>query len=176
MSYDKDINNHTVKFKDEKSYLNCKLDYIIYCEEKDFSVGFEPTFFVFIEAEMYRGFHCEVESIELVQYAGITEAAVSIDPNGNYTYTTNDSDPIDFALGGGNQSGTVPISIGSYGSYSSYIIGADYGVDTGVVDGIITEGGNTTATFNYTLDPLIEIPKVEEPEDPIDNRFDILDL
>lgn len=195
MSYDKNIGNQEVKFKDEKSYLNCRLDYLIYCEERDFPVGLEPTFLVFIEAEMYRENTCEVESIELIQYTG----AGSIDFN---TSTFTSTSPIGFALGGGDQTvavggsgGDFQFAGGSGGSYGSYTdTSGDFHI-TGnlVVDGTINVVGGASfasgsllvgqgnAVSEISVTPPVpelqkEPPKEEPPIDPIESRFDILDL
>lgn len=157
MSYDKNINGLTVKFKDEKSYLHCKLDYIYYCEPLDIAL----FFLSFIQEERYNRDTCEVESIGPIQYASDIPVMNFGTPNGN-------NDIVGFALGGGNQSETFPVYIGSH---NSYIIGADYGVD-----GSITWNGSSQTFTTHAPDPPMEFSKVEPPEDPIDNRFDILDL
>jgi hypothetical protein len=179
MSFDKDINGYTVKFEDEKSYLNCRIDYINYCEEEDAPTGFEISFLQFIQDEMYFTDTCTVESIEPTQYTS------------NQVYVGSDTTPIGFALGGGNPSETVSVS--SYGTYTTAV---DYGAfGTGdvhisgnlIVDGGITWGGGSNFSpgpGNYEQpgagNPVTftthESPKEEPPEDPIDNRFDILDL
>jgi len=195
MSYDKDINGYTVKFEDEKSYLNCRLDYINYCEEHT-TAGFEPTFIAFIQDEMYFTDTCTVESIEPTQYTSEAPGAISnliyFGSDGTATASpVENSSPIGFAFGGGgNQSETASVS--SYGTYTTAV---DYGVGTGdvhisgnlIVDGGITWGGGSNFSpgpGNYeqpgTGNPVTftthENPKEEPPEDPIDNRFDILDL
>jgi hypothetical protein len=184
MSYDKDINNHTVKFEDEKSYLNCRLDFLEYCKSCEDSYHGEGnadtlTFYGFIDSEMYYSNTCTVESIEPTQYTS------------NQVYVGSDTTPIGFALGGGNPSETVSVS--SYGTYTTAV---DYGAfGTGdvhisgnlIVDGGITWGGGSNFSpgpGNYEQpgagNPVTftthESPKEEPPEDPIDNRFDILDL
>ena len=193
MSYDKNVGNQEVKFEDEKSYLNCKLDYISYCEET--ASGFELNFLTFIQHELYDSDTCTVESIEPTQYTSEAPGAISnlIYFGSDGTATANpveNSSPIGFAMGGGNPSETVPVS--SYGTYTTAV---DYGVGTGdthisgnlIVDGSITWGGNSNFSAgpgNYeqpgTENPVVftthENPKEEPPDDPIDNRFDILDL
>jgi hypothetical protein len=183
MSYDKNVGNQEVKFEDEKSYLNCKLDYINYCEDHSVAAGFEPTFLQFIQDEMYFTDTCTVESVGSIQHAGTPGSLVSVDLNGNYAYLSSDtsSNPIGFASGGGNQSETVSVS-----SYGTYTTGIDYGVVTGdvhisgnlVVDGDITwsNGYSGLAGSNEITFTTHEAPKEEPPEDPIDSRFDIIDL
>jgi phage baseplate assembly protein gpV len=130
-----------------------------------------------------------VESIEPTQYTSEAPGAISnlmyFGSDGTVTANPVDnSTPIGFALGGGNQSETVSVS-----SYGTYITSADYGVGTGdvhisgnlIVDGSITWGGNSNFSAgpgNYETPAADspESPKEEPPEDPIDNRFDILDL
>jgi hypothetical protein len=195
MSYDKDINNHTVKFEDEKSYLNCRLDFLEYCKSCEDSYHGEGhadtlTFYGFIDSEMYYSNTCTVESIEPTQYTseapGVISNLMYFGSDGTATSTpVENSSPIGFAMGGGNQSETVSVS-----SYGTYIASADYGVGTGdvhisgnlIVDGSITWSngysgiaGSNQITFT-THEPPPETPKEEPPEDPIDNRFDILDL
>jgi hypothetical protein len=200
MSYDKDINNHTVKFEDEKSYLNCRLDFLEYCKSCEDSYHGEGhadtlTFYGFIDSEMYYSNKCTVESIEPTQYTSEAPGAISslmyFGSDGTVASSPVDnSSPIGFASGGGNQSETVSVS--SYGTYTTAI---DYGVGTGdvhisgnlIVDGTINVAGETflnnslsgtAITFTHeSPEPYFpEPPKEEPPKDPIDSRFDILDL
>lgn len=175
MSYDKDIGNYTVKFKDEISYLEAKLE--------NLKLYSDIPLIGFIQNEMYDGSKCEVESIDPVQYT-----------SGNQVYVSSDTiyggNLIGFTSGGGNQSETVSAS-----SYDTYTTDIDYGVGTGdvhvsgnlIVDGSITWGGDSNFSpgpgnfeqpgiGNPAIFTTPEIPKEEPPEDPIDNRFDILDL
>lgn len=153
MSYDKNVNDHIVKFKDEKSYLNCRLDYLDYGGHT--TPGFEISFLVYIQHDLYDEEKCEVESIELIQYTSIS-------------------------------------SDSSQGFYNGII------EDFNIVHGTLTMGGNSAISNSFIngginstipsfpqiipLAPLIsykeepEEIKEEELVDPIDNRFDILDL
>ena len=169
MSYDENVNNYIIKFKDEKSYLSCRLNYLDYCENENISVELEPTFLHFIQNEMYSTNTCEVEDIEISLYQ--LEDANSIGNwvvNNDNTYTNSLSTISGGSINGMHVSGNV------------------------IIDGTLTVNGETAISnsfFNggvisYT-EPEIDteskelevLPdKEEEPEDPIDNRFDILDL
>ena len=60
MSYDKNIYNYTVKFKEEIDYLNCRIDYLGHCK---FDETLNLHFLQFIQSEMYDKNRCEIESI-----------------------------------------------------------------------------------------------------------------
>jgi len=155
MSYDKDIDNYTVKFKDEESYLNCRLDYLEYLKEWPHAA---TSFLSFIWQEIYDGGKCEVESWEPIQHA---------EPLSNVVDTTTIN------------------NIPTFTASNPYIIGVDNGVDTGDfhIDGNLYVSGNiivgtATGDFSSNTTTVYNQPihfKDEEPEDPIDSRFDIID-
>ena len=189
MSYDKDINGLTVKFKDEKSYLHCKIDYINYCEPLVAAL----YFLSFIQEERYNSDTCEVESIEPTQYTSEAPGAISnlIYFGSDRTATANpvdNSSPIGFASGNSYSGDTASVitSYGGFGAVDTNAFGTGDVHITGnlVVDGTITWENNSlstsmqgigTFTTPSAADPP-DPPKEEPPEDPIDNRFDILDL
>jgi len=135
MSYDKNIENYTVKFKDEVSYLNCRLDFLGHCR---FAVMPEVNFIQFIQNKMYDSLKCEIESIESIRYSDIIFDSVAVD---DYTtYLNVEGNPFWFEE---NSSWTTPIP---------------------------------ASTIIYTTDSLNKVIKKVPPDDPIDSRFDILDL
>jgi len=180
MSYDKTVSNQTVKFEDEKSYLHCRLDYLNYCEDYN-QAGFEPTFLQFIQDEMYYSDTCTVESIEPVQYVGGVDVSTGVDSsigliysgdhigfasnvdsaNGYYTTTSTNNYPDDMTI-----SGNLIIN-------GNLTVNGDSDISNSIINGSFSSSPVSTS---HKPNPPIEIPKVEPPEDPIDNRFDILDL
>lgn len=63
MSYDKTVDGlYNVTFRDEKSYLNCRLDYLNWGGHT--TPGFEISFLEFIQQEKYSKDKCEVEDVE----------------------------------------------------------------------------------------------------------------
>jgi len=139
MSYDKNFGTYEVKFKDEKSYLHCRLNYIEYCEDVNV-VGFELTFLQFIQDQMYFSDTCEVESINDIPQ--------------NNSFTGSDF-PITFS----------GVFIEDTSSNNTCITWESDSTNPTLPQGPITFIKND-----------IDSPKEEPPEDPIDNRFDILDL
>ena len=94
MSYDKNIENYTVKFKDEISYLNCRIDYLGHCR---FVVTAVLSFIQFIQGEMYEKNKCEVESIGPIEYPDAMMVSTS-GYVGGIDYTTG-SDTITIQVG-----------------------------------------------------------------------------
>ena len=163
MSYNKDIGNQTVKFEDEKSYLN-------YCEPLVVALDFLP----FIQQERYNGDTCVVESIEPVQYVGGVDVSAGVDSSFGFIHSGSSSisagTPIGFATGEDSGNG-----------YYTTVATSNFPNDTVfngnvIINGTLTVNSDSPVSISHEPDPPIEIPKVEEPEDPIDNRFDILDL
>jgi hypothetical protein len=135
------------------------------------------SFLAYIQSELYVKDSCEVESIDPIQY-------------------TSDSNIVGFANGDNSSSDTVPVIVGGfYNSYSGD--SGDVHISGNlIVDGTIDVAGNSNLAtghtgqynaaigqavqYNVATDPpTSEPPKItkeEPPEDPIDNRFDILDL
>jgi hypothetical protein len=202
MSYDKDINNHTVKFEDEKSYLNCRLDFLEYCKSCEDSYHGEGhadtlTFYGFIDSEMYYSNTCTVESIEPTQYTSEAPGVIS-----NLMYFGSDgtatSSPVDNSsfigfASGDTSSGDIPLGVpssvvthyGGYGTVAANAFGTGDVHISGdlIVDGNITMSngysglaGSNQLTFTQHASEPPENPKEEPPENPIDSRFDILDL
>ena len=135
MSYDQYVDNYVVKFKDEESYLNCRLEYI--------TTYSDVNFINYLLEELYDKDKCEVESIETLQ-----------EPSGSNSQSFSN-------LG-------WDLAVNSDSTAIGYYI-----TSTGVESGTYTDP-NFTVNYNITFG---EKPKKEEPpNDPIDNRFDILDL
>ena len=179
MSYDKNVGNQEVKFKDEKSYLNCRLDYLEYCS----NVVPPVDFLEFIQDVMYDTEKSEVESIEPIQYVGEGNQGI-----GGWDQTPVETSNISFNdnLGQGGFT-TIGVDMASSSLSESHTYSTWYNGTTGdvhissnlIIDGTLTVDGeiyNSPINTSHKPDPPIEIPKVEPPEDPIDNRFDILDL
>ena len=159
MSYDKNINNYTIKFKDEESHLNCRLNYIEYCKNVPI-VGFEIGFLQFIQDEMYDKDKCEVEDISPAINSGPAINA------GDFTYSVN----MGFDSGETNN-----IDFGEWVTNGTWTTNGTY---TYNVD-------NANNIFNMISPvPNEQAPKKKKkrkkkkkpPDDPIDNRFEILDL
>lgn len=174
MSYDKTINNYVIKFKDEESYLEAKLE--------NLQLYSDIPFFGFIQQEMYDKEKCEVESIEPVQ-----------SPSADPFYTTDISSTTWPGSGG-----SLVIASGSGGSLA---FEASDPTDIHIAGNLIVDGTITTtngpfATWidndssNFTIGYGVSVDEGEEkvkeesaepqepedPSEPIDNRFDILDL
>ncbi len=163
MSYDQQINNHIIKFKDEASYLNCRLDYLKYCKNCEDSYQGEGhadmlTFYGYIESEMYYDDTCEVESIEPVP----TESnSVIFDSFGG------------MAMNGDN------MAIGYYTTHANNLE-----VMSQIAESVTNTDSNFAVNYNdltFRADGTWKIDegknkKEELPDKSIDNRFDILDL
>ena len=166
MSYIEQISNYRVIFKDEKSYLNARLE--------NLELYPDVPFIGFLKNEMYNKEKCEVESIipTSIFYSNLT--------------TTGDF-VVSNIINNGNENvyseTVIPNSNGDI-----YYVTADMSIG-GVNDGQTFTLHNTDS--NIFFDPLSFVSFVkseeeeckdiikkddEEPDDPIESRFDILDL
>lgn len=154
MSYNKTINNHLIKFEDEKSYLNCRLDYLNYrqaCEDNYHGEDSANslTFLGYIENEMYDMGKCIIESIEETSIIGIAY-------NGGYYTDQNTVVNSDF-------NNNVYVSGGLVGEGSN-----DY---------TFTEYGNNMVFFGDIQDKTNQKNlNSKNNKESIKSRFDILDL
>jgi hypothetical protein len=149
MSYSKEISNHIIIFKDEKDYLEARLEYL--------NLYSDIPFLGFIQEEMYDKEKCEVEDISSSPISTIT-----------WAYDGSSNTPAvgaDVIVNGYTASNDI--ATGDY----SYAVGSD-GLST------IWTYYNSEGEYGDILTEGIPVKKKkkEEPEDPIKNRFEILDL
>lgn len=183
MSFDKDISNYTIKFKDEISYLEAKLE--------NLKLYSDIPFIGFIQNEMYDKEKCEVEGIDPTQYTSEAAGAIS-----NHVYVSDnpisEGSLVGFASGNSSSDGMPTVAVNGYNSYgiidtNAFGTGDVHISGDLIVDGSITWGGDSNfspgpgnyeqpGAGNPVTFTIHENPKEEPPEDPIDNRFDILDL
>ncbi len=154
MSYIKQIGNYIVKFKDEESYLRVKLEHLKDCYK-------DTPFTGFIFYEMYDKSKCEVESIDMMSSGNSTNNTISTDLGSGSSYNVVFSCNIvdgDMVPDGD----LIPDRFNSYYGCDSWTVNEELGID-GISD-------KTKNKFNKKEE------KIEEPDDPIENRFNILDL
>ena len=152
MSYNKQISNYIVKFKDEESYLEAKLE--------NLKLYVDIPFIGFIQYEMYDKEKCEVESIEEIS----TSTFAVADSSDIWNFTVNEiGDNNNDVVISGNLivDGTISTSNGSF------MTGTNVGEGT---------FNNITSLCGVTKSQLDGTFKEEEIIDPIDSRFDLLDL
>ena len=182
MSYDKTIDSLCkVTFDEEESYLNCRLQYLEYCKD---AVMPEVTFIQYIRDGRYYE-NCVVENIE-------PQVLSPYVPTENSFAVGNDSGSIpsgslvfgQFANGESANGQDVHISgnlIVSGVVASNNIVGttvASFGQADLNNDVYSTEYAGSFEGFPYPSNPVSDkesFPK-ESPSDPIENRWDILDL
>jgi hypothetical protein len=159
MSYYKTISENLIIFKDEKSYLNCRLDYLNY------SGGVavpDPTFFTFIQNGSYDSEKCEVESIIPVPAVPLN---INDSSSPSWTYTTT--------IDTNSYSNTDAMTIdGDLIVSGNVFYNGELYSSHGVYEGTATSDHPISVKHNFEDSK----PKDEEPDNPIDNRFDILDL
>ena len=162
MSYVKQIENYNVKFKEEINYLNCRIDYLGHLK---FVVMPEVSFLQFIQNEMYDKNRCDIESIEMM-----SGESNSVFNDNYYTIAT------DFAHGN------------SFPVYNGDLVTADNIIDGDLIfnssSNISSNDSNNSVWVNLhdygwtvsneTKNKLNN--KKEEPDDPVESRFDILDI
>lgn len=158
MSYSKQIENVTIRFEDEKSYLNCRLDYLAYrqiCEDNYYGEGSADslTFLGYIENEMYDMEKCVIEGIEsnpFTEYNSYNEQVYvyGIDYGVNYSTDTNTSNASNYAIS-----------------------------SSGSNDYTFTEHGNNMVFFGDIQDKTNQKNlNSKNNKESIKSRFDILDL
>jgi len=158
MSYTKEISGYTVKFKDEVSYLEARLERL-----KSFD---DIPLIGFLRHEMYDKSKCEVESIEPLLTA-----------TGGYTW--------DFTGTLGNSSSVININsdfanplTNSNNFYYQYIPTNNHWAVDYSGQWISGNSGEIVPSLleqtNINKEEKKEIPSA--PDDPIKSRFDILDL
>ena len=160
MSYIKAIGNWNVIFKDEESYLEAKLEKI-----RDYP---DIPFIGFLQNEMYDKSKCEVEGIE--------------DYSNYYTYNVEEISEGSLVMGDHIPSstsdsyiGTATEALSSGESFFQWTYNGDQGQIQPISSSTVYDNG--TWNINTQCIPYHDEEKKEqEPEDPIDNRFDILDL
>jgi hypothetical protein len=187
MSYLRLLSNYNVTFKDEQSYLNCRLGYLALCEAT--VPGFEITFIQFIQDEVYDKELCEVESIYPVLQTGenlvitdggsggISSITDAVTISGNLTVTGN-------ITAGEIITGGAPIantSSDNFSDGSSNIVFGYEALSQNIVIGEEAGTGSTNGSVEQGLDTFWDEGeelklKEEEPDDPILTRWEILDL
>ena len=162
MSYRKYINNYLIEFKDEESYLEAKLE--------NLRLYSDIPFIGFIQNEMYDKSKCEVESIEIIS----TEETKI---NSTYTFHMNDNSSTTTNNSMWVYSNDLVVS-GNISNSENFVGYANHGGTEG--DFILTSGNGSNNHAIYWNDQNLYFEdnsnSPEEPIDPIDNRFDILDL
>ena len=184
MSYQRSIENSIVVFGEEIDFLKCRLQYLEYCKD---AVTPEVSFLLYISNGMYEEGSVNVENIydttlpdttsntvigNFESFDTATYASPSSVPHGYYTTYTY-VDP-----GAGEQdvlhyydmdTGQIHPAESSWTSTSSTFSNASM-YDTDGLTWMFNE--NIVQNANKKVEKKIEEP----PEDPINNRFDILDL
>jgi len=161
MSYEINIDeNHRVTFRNEQSYLRCRLEYLT-LHEKDI-----VSFSFFVEQIFSNHFPQDVENIEHIEQS---------DTASEYSFNTYWDMIIDPACGSDSSAVSVwNTSSTSYISQEIMHISEDLTADETISVGGAAYPNVTDFITGWTKD--IFKDEDVEPEDPIDNRFDILDL
>jgi hypothetical protein len=156
MSYTKYIENYMIKFKDEISYLNCRKEYL------ELEINKDVSFLIFIQSGLSHKYEWHVEKISKIMtdnnifspiYATTTDATAT-----NYNY---------FVV---SQPNTSTLAANIYG-------GSIY-TNSGVLDDLQLYS-SLDYKFPMDVNKINKIKKKKEelpPDDPIEDRFSILDL
>ncbi len=167
MSFEQSIDGQAVEFFSELDYLYCKSEYFELKESKDSGVSC-LTFLEFLQFELYDHDRCVVVKIS-------DPPSIFTIPATNYlTFTANDSaiyanDTNAITFGDGPTGIGVPgIPIGSQTVYEGNFEFAENQYQL-VVD-------NDGVEEQQVEEQQVEEKKEEPPEDPIEERWDILDL
>jgi len=181
MSYVRIEGTSRVVFKEEGDYLRCRLAYLQYCSD---GVMPECSFEQFITQGMYGTLDdVEVESINpsiFSQNGNTSTNTGTLSPTeGNYVidYNIGTNSPNDTTYVYGNLvvDGTVMINGVNYNTSTSIGETAIF-YDHALNGSQVAELSDISSGISQEEEPHSENPKEEPPDDPIDNRFDILDL
>jgi len=183
MSFAKIIDSIVVDFKEENDYLNCRLSYLQYCKD---AVMPEVTFSQYIIGEMYPSGSCEVEVVTDIpesnsvgndsnMHFNNTTSSTTIDTSTmdmNSTYTYNpDTNAINIVENSWVVSPATPSAVSpeeiADAIWNTVPISYSVGVDIAYND----DGNISDIKVKAE-----ENKKEEPPDDPIENRWQILDL
>jgi hypothetical protein len=165
MSYIEHIENLSVVFKEEKDYLSCRMQYLQYCSD-----AVEPavSFLQYIQNDMYNKEECEIESMGEYTYTytyGIDINTSTTDANALTTF----GDASDYAYYSVTIDGDlISNNQASYGGGSTEVVGG------GFTHPDHFWSFNAPAQPAPFVDPINDSDK--DDDDPIESRFDILDL
>lgn len=196
MSFTQVIDNYIIKFEKEEDYLNCRLQYVQYC--KGIEGLPEVTFEQYVITGMYPKGTCVVENIEPVVIPSST--SIGNDSNyfsfdsGNFTIGTstmgNMGMPITNTLPGGtfyynediNTIGTMS-NVGTISNVSLYpnALSSEQLAEV-IWNPTISAAMSPTISTAMSHSPIpsedkkVEEKKEEPLDDPIKNRWEILDI
>lgn len=171
MSFEQIIENYRVTFREEEGYLQCRTQYLQYCKD---AVMPEVTFLQFIRGKMYDE-KCVVENVvSLIDYYVPLENSYAVGDDSNTFSVINDHSLI----------ANLDPDIHIYGNLyvdGNITQGNQSTTSTTVDHGLFTSWPVDNSMVTYTTHANPEEPKEEQkdeepPDDPIKNRWDILDL
>ena len=175
MSYIHKISNYIVKFRDEESYLEAKLEYL--------KLYTKVSFIAFLQHRMYDSIKCKIEDISVTSASSvpvILSGVTGVNSTSNSVGTYNSegiyyAGDIDFSEDIDVISSNAPNSSISFSHNSdeeAILNLHDIGSSFSNIVSFISAGESEEEHDNKNI-----IKKEnEEPDDPIENRFDILDL
>ncbi len=188
MSFPHITDNHVINFKEEDDYLSCRSQYL----QRQRMDIFAPSFLDFVTGSMYAKGSCVVE--------GVTPIPVTTSVGNDSTFTFTDSNSSLYF----NPTNSFTIDTSTMGNFSSgYVYNADTNqiqiaeqswvnppAAPSAMDDLVSSIWDTNISYSvgvdlaYNNDGEISDVKVEgkkekkeePPDDPIENRWQILDL
>lgn len=186
MSFPHITDNHVINFREEKDYLNCRSQYL---QRLCLAPSFDPSFLDFVTGEMYSEGSCVIENITPIPESSsvgndsayynnpVIDTSTMGSPSG-YVYNSDNNQihmvaqsgvvpPNHYPIHTDNIASelwntTIPISYGDPQTYT-VAVGVDFVYNNdGEISDVKVEGKKEK--------------KEEPPDDPIENRWQILDL
>jgi hypothetical protein len=175
MSYDQIVDDKVVKFREEEDYLDCRLQYLQYCRD---AVMPEVTFIQYIQNGMYPTRITVENIVSIVSNWLGTESSFAVG-NDSQAATYNTEYVGDWTAGGYNPAPYSSVDLSQpvpAPALTTFEIDEAFG--SGLFSNDVAFGefgtGQMQAMQAGGLPPIED--KKEEPSNPIEHRWDILDL